>query len=377
MNILMLTLDFPPMTGGIASHVYELSKQLVMMGNKVCVLTWNIDYVTKDYEEINGIRIYRVNQLRIRKINVIHNIIATYCKTKEIIRKEQIEIVHCHNDFSGSLVIKFLPRYIPVVLTIHSSMFLEMIEMKKFTKAKFLLKRPDFLIAPSTELLETASRFSVPKKDSSYIPNGIDIQKFNPYIDGSNLRKKLGISLNHIVVFCPRRLEHKNGVIYFAEAIKLIVNNNAKIKVIIAGEGDERKNIERRLEMDGVRDFVNLVGNIPNYQMPKYYAASDIVLLPSLKEATSIAGLEAMASGKALIGTNVGGIPQIIENKKTGLIIKPRSSNAIAKAILMLVKDKYFRERLGKNARERVEKRFSWILIADETLNVYRRTLIT
>lgn len=109
--------------------------------------------------------------------------------------------------------------------------------------------------------------------------------------------------------------------------------------------------------------------------MPEIFRSADISVLPSLAEATSIAGLEAMASGLALVGTNVGGIPTIIYDGVTGLIVPPRDPAALAEALDSLCANSETRKAMGQAARARVEAEFSWPKIAEETRHIYEACL--
>ncbi len=105
--------------------------------------------------------------------------------------------------------------------------------------------------------------------------------------------------------------------------------------------------------------------------MPKFYALSTVAALPSLMEATSISGLEAMASGLPLVGTKVGGIPEIIEDGESGMLVDARSPEQLAAAFLRLLGDADLRKHLGSGARGRVEEVFAWPEISRRTVSVY------
>jgi len=105
--------------------------------------------------------------------------------------------------------------------------------------------------------------------------------------------------------------------------------------------------------------------------MPSIYALADIVVIPSLIEAVSLAALEALAHRKAVIATNVGGLPEIIINKKTGLLIHPEDPNSIAENILRLCKDKTLRETIA-NQGEVLAQKYSWDSVAEKTYSFYK-----
>jgi len=110
--------------------------------------------------------------------------------------------------------------------------------------------------------------------------------------------------------------------------------------------------------------------------MPGFYGISDIVVLPSLKEATSISGLEAMATGKPLVGTKVGGIPMLIDNEQTGILVSPKDPHALSEAIIDLLKNNEKRKTMGINARKKVINEFDWKkTIAPRTIEIYKKII--
>ena len=115
------------------------------------------------------------------------------------------------------------------------------------------------------------------------------------------------------------------------------------------------------------------LGQVPSDDMPSYYRAADFSVLPSLVEATSIAGLESMASGVPLIGTNVGGIPAIIQNEIDGLLVPSEDPHALAQAIRSMIGDPDKRRVMGDRAREATISRFSWDIISRKTTEIYER----
>ena len=129
------------------------------------------------------------------------------------------------------------------------------------------------------------------------------------------------------------------------------------------------------LAENGMLDRTIFLGSVANSEMPDLYRAADLSVLPSLAEATSIAGLEAMATGLPLVGTDVGGIPTIIEDKATGLIVPPRDPDAMANALGQLISDADLRRRMGAAARAKVEREFTWPVIVRKTVEVYRACL--
>lgn len=375
MKICMLSIDFLPNVGGIAAHVYELSKALVKQGNEVHVITFRDEFRGVKYEEIDGIKVHRIYLPHIRLIGFFVHAFFELLKLKSLIKNKGIDIIHSHTIIPDALVAKFIGNT-PYVETEHSSGFLEAMEKGKHIKLyKWLLSHADYVIGPSKELVDTFIGLGTSPYKASFISNGVDTEKFNQKIKGDEIREKDGIAPEEKVILCPRRLEPKNGVYYFIKAIPHIFRENNNVKCLIVGDGSEMDKLKSEVTKLEIFDKVIFAGIVSNSEMPKYYAASDIVVLPSLKEATSIAGLEAMASGKPLVGTNVGGIPQIIADGETGLVVPPKNPKMLARAINSLLINDEKRIEMGLKARKLTEKEFSWDVIAKKTLKIYEVVL--
>jgi glycosyltransferase involved in cell wall biosynthesis len=369
----MLTHDFPPQPGGIANHVYEISKRLVRQGHEVFVIKQKVSKKEQDCYAVDGIRVYSVSELPMIRIRNPYSFVKMTLKIREIIRDKRIDLIHTHGFFYECIMTKFAKK-VPIVFTNHESGFLEMAARKRYRNLiSYVLNHVDFLIGPSEELARIPWQFGVRPELTRFIPNGVDTKRFNSRINGKEIRKKYHFADDDIVIICARRLEPKNGVEFLIKAVPLIARCNPMVRLLIVGGGfpEERKRFEDFILRLGLKDKVTFSGSIDYSFMPQYYAAADMAILPSLMEATSLAGLEAMATGLPLIGTDVGGIPFIIEDKKTGIIIPPRDVDAIAKSIMMLAKNKSLRDKLGRNARKKVEKQFSWDIITDELVKIY------
>jgi Glycosyltransferase len=109
--------------------------------------------------------------------------------------------------------------------------------------------------------------------------------------------------------------------------------------------------------------------------MPKYYSLSSLVVLPSLKEATSISGLEAMATGKPLIGFEIGGIPQIIDDRETGILVTPEREDLLASAMNFLLNNQSKMSLMSEKAYQKVQKEFDWHIVTEKTRDIYENVL--
>jgi glycosyltransferase involved in cell wall biosynthesis len=251
-----------------------------------------------------------------------------------------------------------------VIFTHHSSGFLARLEGGADRTARLArrLAAADAIIAPSRELAE-ATRSVGYAGPVEVIPNGVDPERFSP--QGPNARSEWGVTEGDTVFLLPRRLVEKNGVVWFARALALLPHGSWR--AVIAGAGPEEAEMRRILSEAGRLGRCRFLGSVPQERMPEVYRGADVVVLPSLREAISIAGLEAMATILPLIGTTVGGIPEILEDSVTDLLVPPKDPNAMATALLIMMMNPELRRDYGVAARQRVERDFAWRAIARRT----------
>ncbi|MCD6429114.1 glycosyltransferase family 4 protein [bacterium] len=204
--------------------------------------------------------------------------------------------------------------------------------------------------------------------------NFVDVNKFRPVPERKKkiVRQKLGLPLRQKIILCPRKLNMKNGVTYAVQAMAFLPS---QFLLVVCGDGPERKAIEGVIKKQKLSFKVRLLGDVDSSLMPNYFEACDYVVIPSIhihgmEEATSIAGLEAQASGRPLIASKVGGLKQIIEDKKTGILVEEKSPREIAEAILLLEKNPLLREHIAQQARKAVKEHNSHYKRSKEFLAV-------
>jgi len=288
----------------------------------------------------------------------------------------QADVVHYHTYWPDAFTAFVVNKFVPTIYTAHESRFLIMNgQGNSRGKLRLALKPFQGVLAPSTELLNVARELGVSSEKSAFIPNAVDANRFSPRVARGSLRSLCNIPADHLVIFCPRRLVQKNGVDYLIESLHLTRQRFAGTTLVIAGDGPERTKLEARVSELGLQGSVIFLGNQDNQKLPEFYADADIVAIPSLKEATSIAGLEAMASARAVVATNVGGLPEIIDDGVSGLLVPPRDPEALSLAILRLIETPELRNQLGLAARACVEKKFTWDQVANETTKAYERAI--
>ena len=365
LRILLVTSEFPPDVGGIGSHVAELARGLVSEIDRVTVVRPQRIGSKLPRKDMQA---FEVDRPRLIKGEPFYGLMLHRWLAREH-RHAPFDLVHVHGVRPLSAT-RGLSA--PTVFTNHSSGFLARLRAspKRQKRTAALMQHVASLIAPSDELVEAARTLGY-RGPATMIANGVDPNRFGP--GPSPIRSRLGIGADETIILLARRLVEKNGVTWFAKALGPL--KDRAFRVVVAGEGAERAGMEAILSENGMLDRTIFLGSVANTAMPDLYRAADLSVLPSLAEATSIAGLEAMACALPLVGTNVGGIPTIIEDKTTGFLVPPREPEAMAVALGLLISDADLRRRMGAAARAKVEREFTWPVIVRKTVDVYRTTL--
>jgi glycosyltransferase involved in cell wall biosynthesis len=359
---LLVTSEYPPDVGGIGSHVAELARGLAPVIDRVTVVhpqSFGSELPRKAVDN------FEVDRPRLIKGEPFYGVML-HRWLRTALSRSPFDLVHVHGvrPLAATRGLK-----VPTVFTNHSSGFLARLAASPARQKRTtdLLQHIASLIAPSDELVEAAWTLGY-RGPATMIPNGVDPERFKP--GASPVRARLGIGADETVILLARRLVEKNGVIWFARALGPL--KDQAFRVIVAGEGGERPAMEAILAESGMLDRTIFLGSVANTDMPDLYRAADLSVLPSLAEATSIAGLEAMACALPLVGTDVGGIPTIVDDKATGLLVPPRDPGAMAKALGQLISDTDMRRRMGAAARAKVEREFTWPVIVERTIEIYR-----
>jgi glycosyltransferase involved in cell wall biosynthesis len=361
MLIWLVTADFPPNTGGVATHVAELGRSLSNLGNKVVVHTLRSKSSVILREFPTGMT---VNRLRIPKAQPIFNwCLRRHLRANE--RREKPDVVHVHGIRPLTATRKLS---VPVVFTNHTSGFLKRIASgeRQVSRIGRRLQHLSHVLAPSEELLE-ATRTAGYKGPATYVPNGVDPFRFKPA--PSTLRKKINVAEEDIVILVARRLVPKNGVLDFAKSTRWF--KDLPVRLLFAGDGPEKSSIQVELEKHDMTQKSIFLGNVPNEKMTEVYNAADLSVLPSHMEATSITGLESLSSALPLVGTNVGGIPELIHSGKNGFLVPAHAPDALGKAIREVIANREQLKEMGLRSVE-ISKDYHWSKIAARTLFVYR-----
>jgi glycosyltransferase involved in cell wall biosynthesis len=242
--------------------------------------------------------------------------------------------------------------------------------------APFLYGREvERVIAISNAVADSLIGAGAPGANISIIPSGVDVERFRrPTLDERAVaRRNLHLDDATIAIGAVGALEERKGHRYLLQA--LAHRNSLKgARCFIAGEGSIRAALEAEAARLGIAERVTMLGRIEDVR--ETLAAMDIFVMPSLKEGLGVAALEAMASGLAVVLSGVGGLAGLIENETTGLHVPPADADAMAAALERLARDPELRRSLGMRARAAVLAEYSDAVMAERTLEVYRRCIV-
>lgn len=363
MRIGLISADFAPNVGGVAAHVVELGKALADAGHEVHVITLPLGDRREPVANWQGMQVHRPRIPRAKPFYswLLHRWL------KAFLRRTPLDILHVHGLRPLEATRGLTP---PVIFTNHTSGYLKRIKKgaREHQRLARRLSHVCHILAPSEELAE-ASRLVGYAGPVDFISNGVDTTRFTP--GAGKLRDAWGVGPEEVVVLLARRLVDKNGVCVFAEASGRLKGLPARL--VFAGDGPERAKVETILSKLGMLERAVFLGNVDNGLMPDIYRSADLSVLPSFMEATSITGLESMACGLPLVGTRVGGIPVLIYDGETGLLVPPGDAPALGEAMATLIQAPELRERMGMAARQRADTYFSWRQIAAQTLGIYQQ----
>jgi glycosyltransferase involved in cell wall biosynthesis len=356
-KLLLVTPYFPPHPGGLETYAFNIAQGLMQTyGYEVVVVTSNPNGKNQIIEDYCGIKVYRL-PIMLRIANTPINPLW-YLTLKRIIRAEKPDIINSHQPvpFIGDLT-AFLSGNIPFVLTYHAG---------TMRKNKFLLDIIIFLyemlILPHTAGKATkiicSSNFvrnTILKKyafKSTVIHPGADISLFkpNPVVKKEN---------NLILFVCRYKSMYKmKGLNYLRDAIKAL----PEIKLRIVGEKDDFT--DKRIISAGIKQGEDLAE-----EMQK----ASVVVLSSLAhmESFGMVLIESMACQTPVVGTNIGGIPEVIEDGIDGFIVPANDSNALGLAISKILADKELATRMGHFGKAKVEEKFTWDTRVNLTKEVF------
>ena len=352
--------------GGQEMRILMEAEELSKKGYKVLLACCSKGGLMKHAEK-KGIRTFPVG------IRNYFDLLAIY-KIYRLIKKEKIDIVNTHSS-KDSWVASFSTRLIskkrPVLIrTRHLSV---PISTHLFN---FIYQMPNMIITTCESTRKELININQIKEDQIIsIPTGAVLEKYNLHEDSSDgLKKSLGIDEKSPIISKIAVLRSWKRHDTFLEAAKRVVMEIPEAKFLIVGEGPQRENIEQRIKDLGLAGNVIMTGY--REDVPQILALSDMsVLVSGSAEGVPQIVVQSLAMRKPVVGTNVGGIPELILDGKTGILIEPNNPKVLAEKILLLLKDKDYAKQLGEAGRKLVEEKFSCKNMLKQLEELYQKLL--
>ncbi len=388
LSILMLSWEFPPhVVGGLARHVYDLSRHLVHKGLTIHVLTTTLDGAPL-YEVIDGVHVHRVcigdfNSTHflkwVRELNI-----KLAVKALEVLDQFSIHMIHAHDWLVGEAALTLQTiRKKPLMVTIHATewgrhngLFTQTNHLIH-EKEQRLVDEADHVIVCSDYMKNELESIFLPKQPKiNVIPNGVDSTQFEEMDETKLLTESIGRPYSHII-FSIGRIVNEKGFEIIIDAAPHVIKRYPLAVFIIAGEGPLLKRYQTIINERGLNHHINFIGFINEQERNALFKKCNIALFPSTYEPFGIVALEGMINGKPTIVSDTGGLTSIIEDHVTGIKIKPGDVNDLTEKILYLLDNDDIAHKLGLNAKEKVKSMYNWHKIADDTSRLYKELLLS
>ncbi len=388
-NVTVLTNEYPPnIYGGAGVHVKYLVRELAKH-HRVQVYAFGKQRRSSDSLSVKGIvgtgapsaKDSRLNKL----FSTLHRNHAMAAAT------EDAQIIHGHTWYShwAGILTKHLTGG-KLVLTTHSLEPHRPWKEEQLGRAyhmsswieKIAYQEADAVIAVSPQMKEDVmSLYGVSDKKVHVIPNGIDLEEYQPTFNEAVLQS-YGVNPKIPFVLFVGRITRQKGIIHLLRAIAHL---DPGMQIVLAAGAPDTPEIEEemiqevaKLKKNGDRHIVWIREMMPSFDLIILYSHARIFVCPSVYEPFGIINLEAMACETAVVATNTGGIPMVVVDQETGLLVDPEGDGfeeRLAESINQLMRDPDRSEAMGRRGRARVEARFSWEVVAKQTVALYKRLL--
>ena len=293
-------------------------------------------------------------------------------KIKRLINDFNPNILHAHYASSYGLL-GALSRFHPFVLSVWGADIFDFPNISFLHKAilKYNLSKSDRVLSTSEIMKEEIKKYT--KKNIEVTPFGVNTERFFP-------RKVESLfSDNDIVIGTVKSLENKYGIEYLIKAFDLVRQRNPdySLKLLIVGKGTKETQLKKLVKELGLESNTIFTGFINPTEVEKYQNMLDISVSVSIDDSESfgVAVLEASACGKPVIVSNVGGLPEVVEDGKTGYVVEAKNYFTLAEVIEKLILNPELRSEIGNNGRERVINKYNWNDSIKQMISVYNSLL--
>ncbi|MGI0492056.1 glycosyltransferase family 4 protein [Alkalinema pantanalense CENA528] len=387
MKILVLTWEFPPrIVGGIARHVAELYPDLVKRGHEIHIVTVQFGEAPA-YEEVEGVQVHRV------MVGESHNFFHWVGRMNEsmgsfggqlLIQKRPFDIIHAHDWLVGDSAIALKHHFhIPLVATIHATEYgrnngIHNDVQRHVSEKERFLAHEAWRIIVCTQYMrrEVVKVLHMPSDKIDVVYNGIRAEKkhLDPDFDVLSFRRRFAQDDEKIVYYVGR-ITYEKGIVRLLQAAPLVIQAlEGHVKFVIIGTG-QLEPLQRQARDLGIWDACCFTGFMPDADLDKFQTIADCAVFPSLYEPFGIVALESFAARVPVVVSNTGGLPEVVDHGRTGVVTTTNDSLSLAQGILEILKNPELAHQLVENAYQELEHRFRWALLAEQTEKIYQRVV--
>ena len=365
--------------GGPTHHVTLISSLLETRGYRTLLLKGQVAPGEAEMTEVisrSGVQPWEIDGLG--RVVSLFQFMAAFYRLYKIFRRVRPEIVHTHKTVAGGLA-RPAARLagVPIVVhTFHGNIFSGYYTNWK-SKAIVLAERllsltTDVVIAVTSQQRKELLSFRITSPERlQNVPLGLDLQRFLRTTSGDlGLRAELGFTPDTPLAGMVTRLVPIKGIPVFLNAAAQVLKTLPSARFVVVGDGECRRDMEKLTTELGISDFVRFTGFMDETE--RVYSALDAVVLSSFNEGLSVTLIEAIASGCYVVATRVGGVPDLVEDEQTGVIVNPGDFNALADAIIDVLKDP---RRVPDSSRRRVCARYGISRLVEDLDILYRNLL--
>lgn len=367
---------YPPHLGGLENHVEVLSRRQAAQGLDVTVLTSNGDGTLPD-DGVHGRRVVRLPSLRTDGDSLPLGLLRGMSGPAG-----SIDVIHFHGHHFYSTTVGALHRRLegtPSVMTFHgdyrkgSPLGRAIKRFRDATQGPFILRSMDRIIALTAHDRDHLVGTGAPPGNVTIIPNGVDLEAFRPLPEEeqNGFLEHAGLPEGaRLVLFVGRHTEQK-GLQYLVRAVPDLVRQVPDAHVFLAGAGSGMDEVRSMVRSLGVEGHVTVNGHLGSRHLVAAYNLAEVVAVPSLWEGMPLVILEAAACGTPVVATSVSGIPEFVEEGRTGHLVPPRDPAALAEALASLLSSDGLARKEGERALEKARREFDLEVQVRRTIETY------
>jgi len=398
LNIAMLSIHSDPIgelgtkdTGGMSVYIRELARQLGKRGHRIDIYTRMLKSedrsITRLYENVRLVHLGIPNGGTLSKL-ALYPYLSKFFQALEDFRRsenQRYDLIHSHYWLSGRLGTRAQKLWnLPHVTTFHT-----LGEVKNQTgidarepwfrlvAEKDIVQESDRILALTNRERESLVRlYDAPFNKVSVVPCGVNLELFYPQSKAA-ARQKLGLGADDIILLYVGRFESIKGLNVLLEAMTYL-NDHQRLRLVVVG-GDDDSSPEFRALARATRDWgigekVSFIGRVDQQNLPTYYGAGDVLVLPSYSESFGMVGLEALACGRPVVTTQVGAVDSLVHSTQAGCVVPDHTARSLADGIRMAIRNR------GMTSADRIRRsilEYSWSNVASAVIAQYAELLRT